>query len=224
LLELGQQERGKQELREALRLDSADSVAGCRLADALLQEGRAGEAVPFHEQALGHEPDLLPALRNGAEAVSLATRACEVTGYRDRRALDHLAAAAAESGQFAEAVRAAEQALTLARRTIGSVDTLLKIEYGRPESLDSQLIARDQSRRERPQGFGIDRSDMPGRQQESAGLGLCCEAACADSGRCRTAFRRRLTIRLRVLIQLQAPPAVVDQSSARLRLNRCAFA
>jgi tetratricopeptide (TPR) repeat protein len=113
-----------------MRLDSADALAGCRLADALLREGRAAEAVPLYEQALHREPNLLPALltlssirasaknpafRNGAEAVSLATRACELTGYRDQRALDHLAAAAAESGQFEEAVRTAEQALLAAR-------------------------------------------------------------------------------------------------------------
>ena len=139
LLELGDRERGKRELGEALRLDSSDSLANCRLADALLQEGRAAEAAPCYVQALGHEQNLLPALlplsliratatdpalRNATEAVSLATRACEATGYRDYQALDHLALAFAESGQFEMAVQSAQQALLLARSADDAVGRL----------------------------------------------------------------------------------------------------
>ncbi len=49
-------------------------------------------------------------LRNGAEAVELATRACELTGYQNPTPLATLAAAYAETGQFREAVSLAEQA------------------------------------------------------------------------------------------------------------------
>ncbi|MEI6655527.1 MAG: tetratricopeptide repeat protein [Verrucomicrobiota bacterium] len=53
-------------------------------------------------------------LRNGKEAVELAQRAVQLTGGKESAALDILAAACAEAGNFAEAVTAAQQALDLA--------------------------------------------------------------------------------------------------------------
>ncbi len=50
-------------------------------------------------------------LRNGAQAVSDARRACELTSWKSAAALDTLAAAEAESGNFSEAVKHQEQAL-----------------------------------------------------------------------------------------------------------------
>lgn len=55
-----------------------------------------------------------PALRNGAEAVRLAERACELTGRRHAIFLGTLAAAYAEAGRFPDAVRSAEQAIAVA--------------------------------------------------------------------------------------------------------------
>jgi protein O-mannosyl-transferase len=49
-------------------------------------------------------------LRNGAEAVQLADRAVELSGGRNPAVLDTLAAAYAESGQFAKATKTAETA------------------------------------------------------------------------------------------------------------------
>jgi tetratricopeptide (TPR) repeat protein len=51
--------------------------------------------------------------RNGAEAFGLAERACELTDYRNPEALRTLAAAYAETGQFIEAVEAAQKAVNL---------------------------------------------------------------------------------------------------------------
>jgi tetratricopeptide (TPR) repeat protein len=56
-------------------------------------------------------------LRNGAEAVKLSERACEMTGYSNMDMLDTLGAAYAENGQFDKAVAAAMKAADLARRS-----------------------------------------------------------------------------------------------------------
>ena len=54
-------------------------------------------------------------VRNGAEAVRLAERACELTDYKAPPLLDTLAAAYAEAGQFDKAVETAEKAIQLVR-------------------------------------------------------------------------------------------------------------
>src|SRR5262249_6050559 len=53
------------------------------------------------------------ALRDGNQAVGLATRACERTEWKVPGFLDTLAAAHAECGRFDEAIRLLEQALQL---------------------------------------------------------------------------------------------------------------
>jgi tetratricopeptide (TPR) repeat protein len=52
--------------------------------------------------------------RNGAEAIRFAEQACRLTGYKSYDAVDTLAAAHAESGNFDEAVRWANEAVKLA--------------------------------------------------------------------------------------------------------------
>jgi tetratricopeptide (TPR) repeat protein len=54
------------------------------------------------------------ALRNGAEAVRLAERACKLSQYREPVSLVTLAAAYAEAGRFGDAVKTAEKARDLA--------------------------------------------------------------------------------------------------------------
>ena len=53
-------------------------------------------------------------LRNGAEAVALAERACKLTDYKEGVFVGTLAAAYAEAGRFPEAVSSAERARSLA--------------------------------------------------------------------------------------------------------------
>lgn len=53
----------------------------------------------------------LAEIRNGTHAVTLAKRACELSDGKDAACLDALAAAYAESGDFGEAVRQAQQAV-----------------------------------------------------------------------------------------------------------------
>jgi Flp pilus assembly protein TadD len=91
--------------------------------------GRTREAVAQYREALRLNPNLAGALnnlawvlaaspgdelRNGAEAVRLAERACELTHYGEPLFIATLAAAYAESGRFPEAVTTAERAEQLA--------------------------------------------------------------------------------------------------------------
>jgi Dolichyl-phosphate-mannose-protein mannosyltransferase len=59
--------------------------------------------------------------RDGAEAVRLAARACELTGRRAPALLDTLAAAYAEVGDFPRAIATGEEALSAAR-SVGDTD------------------------------------------------------------------------------------------------------
>jgi tetratricopeptide (TPR) repeat protein len=92
--------------------------------------GQWAEAVPCYRRALELAPDDVvslhrlawvlatspdDAIRNGPEAVALAERACRLTNRRDALALDALAAACAETGQFERAAGAATEAVSIAR-------------------------------------------------------------------------------------------------------------
>jgi hypothetical protein len=56
-------------------------------------------------------------IRDGAEAVRAATKACELTGWKDSQNLDLLAIAYAESENFPKAVEYEKQALTFGEMT-----------------------------------------------------------------------------------------------------------
>jgi Flp pilus assembly protein TadD len=106
-----------------------DAQAHYLLALSLVILGRAEEAAPHYREAIRLKPDwpeplndlawMLAThsraeLRNGAEAVRLAERACELSQYKEARFVGTLDAAYAEAGRFAEAVTEAEQARKLA--------------------------------------------------------------------------------------------------------------
>ena len=55
--------------------------------------------------------------RNAAEALTLATRICELTNYEAPAYLDTLAAAQAEAGRFSEAIDSITKAIRLANGT-----------------------------------------------------------------------------------------------------------
>jgi protein O-mannosyl-transferase len=112
----------------ALREDLPDAhfSLGC-----LLQaQGKLGDATVEYHEALRQSPDLTNALNNlawvlatcpdarhrdGKEALALAFRALKLMGANDPGALDTLAAAYAECGEFAEAARTVSQAISAAR-------------------------------------------------------------------------------------------------------------
>jgi tetratricopeptide (TPR) repeat protein len=117
-------------LRRALELGPADGEARRLLAVTLVQQGRVEEAMREYEEILRRSPDDLDALNNvawirathaeaahrdGPEAVRLAERARDRSPTPQAVLFSTLAAAYAETGRFADAVRAGERAVALAR-------------------------------------------------------------------------------------------------------------
>lgn len=114
-----------------LAIDPNHFNARTGLAAALDASGRTAEAAEHFRLALKSRPnspqalgglalilatDTDAGLRNGAEAVRLAEQACKLTGNRSYTLLDTLAAAYAEAGQFADAVKTARLAADLAAK------------------------------------------------------------------------------------------------------------
>ena len=117
------------EWRRALDLDPKYVEAHDSLGDAFYVQGRTVEALAHWRDAIRLQPNDGPALRraawvlatspdaairNGEEALRFAVRALELAGGKDAPALDTLAAAYAEKGQFADAALTARRALALA--------------------------------------------------------------------------------------------------------------
>ena len=115
--------------RRALELKPDYPEAHYSLGRTLYLRGGIAEAMAHWREALRFAPDDLPvvnqtawalatgpdaAFRNGPEAVRLAERAVELPGGSQPEVLDTLAAAYAEAGRFAEAVRTASRALAMA--------------------------------------------------------------------------------------------------------------
>ncbi len=72
------------------------------------------------------------AVRNGRRAVELASEACELSKWRDARVINTLAAAYAEAGQFAEAVKMQQKAIDLVGpRKREELERRLKMYQGR---------------------------------------------------------------------------------------------
>ncbi len=125
---------------EALGLQPDDLEAHFNLALALAQLGRTADAMPHYRAVLRLDPRNVPALeklawllatdpdpqlRNGPEALRLATQATQLAPG-DPAVWDAQAAALAESGQYAEAVTAANKAIAFAAP--GQKDLAQKIQ------------------------------------------------------------------------------------------------
>ncbi len=113
------------EWRSALEIDPKYAEAHDSLGDALDAQGRTAEALEHWRAAIDLEPNDAQALRraawalatspdaairNGGEALQFAVRAVELSGGKDARVLDTLAAAYAEKGQFTDAALTARRA------------------------------------------------------------------------------------------------------------------
>jgi protein O-mannosyl-transferase len=129
LLEKSRLDEATAQFQEAVRLQPTNAIANYQLA--LIHQGRkeTSAAIDCYHKALKAQPDwpeslnnlawILAAhpdagLRNGAEAVTLAERACKLSDYKEAVFVGTLAAAYAEAGRFPEAVSSAEKARSLA--------------------------------------------------------------------------------------------------------------
>jgi cytochrome c-type biogenesis protein CcmH/NrfG len=129
-MELGHFDEAMGQFSEAAQLDAGYAPPRFQMGRILLKQGHDAEALPHFHEALRLEPDNLPMLiyfarvlaadenpqiRNGAEALVLATKASQLAGRAQPVALDTLAMAYAETGRFDEAAQAAQEAVNLAR-------------------------------------------------------------------------------------------------------------
>lgn len=130
LAQNGQVDEAQRCFEAAVALSPTNGFARLHLGMMLQRKGEVAAAMTEYRRAIESNPQLTAALnnlawlqathpdaalRNGAEAVSLAKRACELTQEREPIFIGTLAAAYAEAGQFAEAVAAAERARDLAQ-------------------------------------------------------------------------------------------------------------
>jgi tetratricopeptide (TPR) repeat protein len=117
------------DLNEALRVDATCADAWLERGRVYQNQGRYPAALADYQKALDLKPTEArsynqyawmlaacpqAAYRDGARAVALALRGCELTNWQDANFLDTLAAAYAECGRFEEAVAWANKALALA--------------------------------------------------------------------------------------------------------------
>jgi tetratricopeptide (TPR) repeat protein len=129
LVDRGRIEEGKPLLEKAISLQPQYPEALGTMGNLLDGQGKYAQAIRFYRAALQAQPDQAgvlnnlawlrascadPAFRDGPEAVRLATRACELTGYSKPLFIGTLAAAQAENGDFPSAIATAERAEALA--------------------------------------------------------------------------------------------------------------
>jgi tetratricopeptide (TPR) repeat protein len=129
LIQQGKMIEGSTHLVKAVRLDPHNPKFRFNLALALDQQMKSREAISQYRETLNLRPDYPEALeglakilacnpdmnlRDGAEAVRLAERACELTNHQQPPMLMTLASAYAEAGRFPDALETAQKARALA--------------------------------------------------------------------------------------------------------------
>lgn len=117
---LGEHQKAIVDFDRAILLDSQQSAAFCHRGEARAAMRSYRQALADYDEALRLDPRETRALggrawlmatcpdaqfRDGKQAIASATRACELTGWKDPQFLGTLAAACAEAGDFERAVQ-----------------------------------------------------------------------------------------------------------------------
>jgi tetratricopeptide (TPR) repeat protein len=139
LVELGRYDEAMREYDEAARLAPDDPRPHYLMAKAALKQGDSAAAAAHFRDALNRNKDDIrsltflarllasdpnPHIRDGAEAVTLASHANELTGEASPYVLDVLAMAEAETGNFGQAQQTEKKALELADGQTNVTDEL----------------------------------------------------------------------------------------------------
>ncbi len=155
---------------QALDEDKENWLARQARADTLLSIGKHADAIADFEIVVKEQPEddsilnnfawVLATspddqLRDGKRAIELATKACEVTEYKEAHILSTLAAAYAETGDFENAVKWSRKAVELGTPE-GEVDQQLQNE------LDSYLEKKPWRERQT-----VEEKDDPVQQRQS---------------------------------------------------------
>ncbi len=124
----GEIDKAIEHFLKAIEIEPLNDRAHHNLAQAYHSKGNISEAVKHYREALQLNPvsaETLAGLswilatsskdqfRDGAEAVRLVRRACELTNYNDAEMVNVLAAAYAENSQFEDAVQTSQHAIDL---------------------------------------------------------------------------------------------------------------
>jgi Flp pilus assembly protein TadD len=143
----GKMEEAATHYYRAMLVGPASAETRYNLACLFIAQGNTAKAIVYHRSAVALKPDFTDALtglawilatdgddslRNGTEAVRLASKACELTDQKDAAALGALSAAYAEVGRMDDAIRAAQTAAELA--SARGNETALKFLNGQLES------------------------------------------------------------------------------------------
>jgi tetratricopeptide (TPR) repeat protein len=154
-LDLGQRERARADFERVARAPARTGVGYENRANANASLGnyRAAAAdFAMAKRLLPDDADVLnnaawlkatcpdSSVRSGRAAVADATRACEITNWKDPSTLDTLAAAYAEVGDFSRAIRFATQAVSLSRPRDGELEKHLELfQQGKPVRKERKL-------------------------------------------------------------------------------------
>lgn len=129
MAQIGQSDQALKEFESLIKGDPQNGTIRFKLGRLYDDQHKTAEAIANYREALRLAPDYAEAqnnlawllatakdtsLRKPEEAVTMAKRACEITGSRNFSTFDTLAAAYAAAGQFAQAVETAQKAQTMA--------------------------------------------------------------------------------------------------------------